>query len=255
MSICFAVTAQANVVNNYGAYKGNFTGQEVVFTSDGDLVTDPADLAQVGLQMYALAVISTINTTKSASSSGEVNYPPVFTSRNGGGTYFATLSGFSASKVGDVVQEGTRIVQDVFFTGGTLNWYYSEDDSLNDVLQWMRYDSTVGDYAHYGTVLGDILPDPFLVADIVSNDPEYTGKVTVERICTVTSCGRISPSTLTCKKGTNSDSPVRTATTTAARVSIWSSAASWFGAMADSIPMTATSAWPPPLRSQVLLFS
>lgn len=175
MSVCFAVTAQANVLEDYGAYKGTFTGQEVVFTNDGNLVTNPTWLLQTGLKMYALSVIERINTTQGAGSNAVVDYPPVFNSLSSPGTYFTTLTGLTAS---NIVATGQQ-TYDIYFTGGTLNWYYSDNMALNNTLHYMRYNTALGDYAYQGTTLGDLLPDPFMVADLIGTDPEYTGKVTV----------------------------------------------------------------------------
>ena len=179
MSVCFAVAAQANVLADYGSYKGTFTGQEVAF-SGNDRVENFDDLFNPGLTMSALAVIGMINTTDGASSDANTNYPPVFVYGTGG-TYFATMEGLTAAAMTELrpTENQGEAQFDILFTGGTLNWYYSEDSGLSTKLANMRYDNALGDFVNNGLTLGDVAVDPFLKADLVSFNPELSGKVTV----------------------------------------------------------------------------
>jgi len=183
VSVCFAVTAQANVLADHGSYKGTYQGQEIVFNTEGGLVKSFDELLNpVGMEMHAIAVITTINTTKTASSSGVVEYPAIYSDYPGAtGTYFATMTGLTAVGMSapsyDELEKNMTF--DLFFTGGTLNWYFIDGPSASTDIHNLRYDEALGDFANNGVLLGDMLPDPFLVANMADNE-NYSAKVTVE---------------------------------------------------------------------------
>lgn len=163
----FAATAGANVFFDHPNQELDikFKGIEYVFDAQGNPVTDTSGLFQAGLNMNGLFYVDSIQ--KADGHGNPTNDPKVYESGSND-AYIGVLSGLSVAYAEFNPETGSGIM---YFTGGTLDWYYTADLNREDIIG-ARWDYENGGYL---TSSGDPLDlssmTPFLSYDMAYDVP------------------------------------------------------------------------------------